>query len=162
MKRVTRAMLIGIMLASATVGFAEGESSRANIIRVNLGGLVVGPWIDTYGVDLAYERRISDWLGWNFSVWSLYSTEAMGLGAGTSVDWFPIGGALHGVFINARVGVVSGEIYSVPTMTVQTGFSVGLQSIWPGGLVFRVGSGGTYVFNSRFLPRILFSVGFAF
>jgi hypothetical protein len=157
------AFLLLLLMVVGTVGvFAVDGGSRANVIRVNLGGLLLGTSTEAYGVDIAYERRILDWLGWNVSAWGLSSAEATGLGLGTSADFFAVGRALNGIFVNVRAGVVSGQVYSLPTFTVQTGLSVGIQSILPRGLVFRVGSGGYFVFGYRFLPRFMCSIGYAF
>jgi hypothetical protein len=160
--RVVVVVLILLVVVLAGLGAEPAGEPRLNVLRVNLGGLISGPWTSTYGLDFSYERILENWLGWNFSTWFANDLTTWGVGAGTSLDFFFIGRAPTGVFLNARAGVISGAIYNQPVLAVRTGISLGYQVVLPRGFVFRVGSGTAYIINYGFVPRAIMSIGYAF
>ena len=162
MRRLLIVCVCIVAFAGPVVGGTLDASPRLNQVRINLGGLLGGASSGVYGVDVAYGRIVASWLGWNISAWSLYTEDTFGAGGGVSADLYLLGPAPTGVFLNTRVGVVSGQIYSIPSVTAQIGMSLGVQHVWPGGFLLRVGSGGSLVLNYRFVPRMLLSIGYAF
>ena len=161
-RRVLALSLIFLIVVLVGLGAEPMGDSRQNVVRVNLGGLISGPWNSIYGLDIAYEKVLSTWLGWNFSTWLASYLTTWGVGVGTSLDLFFIGDAPTGVFLNTRVGMVTGAIYNQPVVAVRTGISLGYQVVLPRGFVFRVGTGTAYVINYGFVPRAIFSIGYAF
>ena len=164
MRKVILLALCLALLVAVTQGFAldRPDPIRYNAVRINLGSLLPGPWTSIYGVDLSYGRVLTQRLGWNASTWILSSPDAWGVGFGTSLDIFAIGRAPSGFFVNIRSGVVSGQVYGNPVLSLQTGLSVGLQSVMRGGFTLRLGAGTSYVFNAGFVPRSIVSVGYSF
>lgn len=164
---VPRAALVLAFVAVASTLPADDARKAGdyeNLVRVNVGGLLTGPWTGVLGVEFAYEHKVVDWLGVNVSAWGLNEpdTNTWGVGVGASADFFLIGEALSGVFLNTRTGVIMGEVYGFTSAAIQIGMSLGFQHLFPGRLVVRVGSGGSYIAGVRFLPRVMTSVGFAF
>ena len=158
-----RKLMVVLLIMVCGLGVVSAQNTTVeNLVRINVGALVLGPLIGIYGLDLSYERVLADWLGLNLSVWGLNDTNSWGIGVGTSLDFFLIGNAPNGFFLNTRTGSVFGEIYGTPTTAMQFGLSAGFQNVYPGGLVLRLGTGASWIVGRRFLPRILASVGYGF